>query len=161
MTNITIRPAKVADVVQLNAALRELSKDLDDTHQASDENLKLAGFGQSPCFSALLAECQNEVVAVAMFSPLYSTTRGAPGVFVSDLWVSKSQRGVGVARNLLAAVCDSAANKWGATFLRLNVYRHNLAAIAAYEKIGFDTDLHDMVMTLNLVEFSSLRANKF
>jgi ribosomal protein S18 acetylase RimI-like enzyme len=158
MSNITIRPAEVADVEQLNTALRELSNDLDDTHQASDENLKLAGFGQSPSFSALLVECQNEVIAVAMYSPFYSTTRGAPGVFVSDLWVSKPRRGAGLARNLLAAVCDAAADKWGAAFLRLNVYRHNQAAIAAYEKVGFDSDLHEAVMTLNLGEFNSLRA---
>ena len=158
MSNITIRPAEVADVEQLNTALRQLSYDLDDTHLSSDENLKLAGFGQSPCFSALLAECQNEVIAVAMFSPIYSTTRGAPGVFVSDLWVSHSRRGAGLARNLLAAVCDAAVDQWSAAFLRLNVYRHNQVAITAYEKIGFDTDLHETIMTLNLGEFDSLRA---
>jgi ribosomal protein S18 acetylase RimI-like enzyme len=158
MSNITIRPAEMADVEQLNTALRELSNDLDDSHHASDESLKQAGFGQYPCFSALLAECQNEVIAVAMFSPLYSTTRGAPGVFVSDLWVSKSRRGAGLARNLLAAVCDAASDKWCAAFLRLNVYRHNQSAIAAYEKIGFDADLHESVMTLNLGEFISLKA---
>lgn len=158
MTKITIRPAEMADVKQLNTALRELSNYLDDTHHASDESLKQAGFGPSPCFYALLAECEGEVVAVVMFSPLYSTTRGAAGVFVSDLWVSKSRRGAGLARNLLVAVCDAAADKWCAAFLRLNVYRNNQAAIGAYEKIGFDADLHEAVMTLNLDQFNFLRA---
>jgi len=160
MTSITIRLAEEADAARLNAALRQLSNDLNDTHLASNKDVELAGFGKSPSFSALLAELQNDVVGVAMFSPLYSTTRGAPGVFVSDLWVSKSQRGTGIARNLLAAVCESAADKWGAAFLRLNVYRDNQAAINAYEKIGFDTDLHEAVMTLNLAEFNTLRAKK-
>ena len=160
MTSITIRPAETTDAAKLNAALRELSNDLKDTHLASDADVEIAGFGESPCFSALLAEAHSDVVGVVMFSPLYSTTRGAPGVFVSDLWVSKSQRGAGIARNLLVAVCESAADKWGAAFLRLNVYRHNDSAIAAYEKIGFDTDLHEAVMTLNLCEFNTLRAKK-
>lgn len=160
MTSVTIRPAGLADAAQLNSALRELSNDLNDTHLASNRDVELAGFGKSPCFSALLAELRNHVVGVAMFSPLYSTTRGAPGVFVSDLWVSKSQRGTGIARNLLAEVCESAAGQWGAAFLRLNVYRHNQVAIAAYEKLGFDTDLHEAVMTLNLGEFDTLRGKK-
>ena len=157
---ITIRLAELADAARLNAALQELSNDLDDTHRASNKDLELAGFGKSPCFSALLAESQNDLVGVAMFSPMYSTTRGAPGVFVSDLWVSKSQRGMGVARNLLAEVCESAADKWGAAFLRLNVYQDNQGAIAAYEKLGFDTDLHEAVMTLNPNEFDALRVKK-
>ena len=157
MTNITIRSAELADAARLNAALRELSHDLDDTHLASDKDVELAGFGKSPSFSALLAELHQDVVGVAMFSPLYTTTRGAPGVFVSDLWVSKSQRGAGIARNLLAEVCDAAEGQWGAAFLRLNVYRHNQVAIAVYEKLGFDTDLHEAVMTLNLNEFNTLR----
>ena len=45
-------------------------------------------------------------------------------------------------------------------FLRLNVYRDNQAAIAAYEKIGFDTDLHEAVMTLNRGEFNALRVKQ-
>jgi len=160
MTTITIRLAEVTDVARLNAALRELSSDLNDTHLARDNDLELAGFGKSPCFSALLAESQNEVVGVAMFSSLYSTTRGAPGVFVSDLWVAKSKRGNGIARNLLAEVCESAASQWGAAFLRLNVYSHNQPAIEAYEKLGFDADLHEAVMTLNLEKFDTLRIKK-
>lgn len=160
MTRITIRLAEVADATRLNSALRELSDHLDDTHYASDENIAQAGFGEIPCFSAILAELGEDVVGVAVFSPLFSTTRGAPGVFVSDLWVVKSQRGNGVGRKLLAEVCDFCADKWNAAFLRLNVYRDNQAAITTYEKLGFDTDLHEAVMTLNPGEFNSLRKSK-
>ncbi len=71
MTSITIRSAEVADAARLNKALRELSNDLDDTHLASNQDVESAGFGKSPCFSALLAELQNDVVGVAMFSPMY------------------------------------------------------------------------------------------
>ena len=160
MTRITIRPAEAADAGRLNTALRALSDHLNDTHYASDEKIAQAGFGESPSFSAILAELGEDVVGVAVFSPIFSTTRGTPGVFVSDLWVATSQRGNGLGRNLLAAVCNFSADKWDAAFLRLNVYRDNRAAIAAYEKLGFDTDLHEAVMTLNFGEFNVLRANR-
>ena len=157
MEGITIRLAEEADASRLNAALRKLSDDLDDTHLACDEDVKVAGFGESPCFSALLAESKNEVVGVVMFSPFFSTTRGTSGVSVSDLWVASEHRGEGVARQLLATVCDLAAKKWRCSFLRLNVYRENQNAIAAYEKLGFDTDHHETVMTLNANNFNLLR----
>ena len=160
MKDITIRLAEAADAARLNAALRELSKDMDDTHLASDEAIKAAGFGESPSFFALIAECEGAVVGVALFSSFYSTTRGTSGVFVSDLWVSKKQRGSGVGRNLLASVCDVAAKKWQCSCLRLNVYRDNHNAIAAYEKLGFDTDHNESVMTLNAKQFNTLMGAK-
>jgi ribosomal protein S18 acetylase RimI-like enzyme len=156
MKGITIRLAEAADAAQLNAALRELSKDMGDTHLASDEDVLAAGFGKTPSFLALLAECENEVVGVAMFSSFYSTTRGTSGVFVSDLWVAKPRRGAGLARNLLASVCEVAADKWQCSCLRLNVYKDNHGAIAAYEKLGFDTDHNENVMTLNAIQFNTL-----
>ena len=156
MKGITIRLAEAADAAQLNAALRELSKDMGDTHFASDEDVMAAGFGETPSFLALLAESESEVVGVVMFSSFYSTTRGTSGVFVSDLWVAKSQRGVGLARKLLASVCDVAANKWQSSCLRLNVYKDNHGAIAAYKKLGFDTDNNESVMTLNAKQFNTL-----
>ena len=160
MEGITIRLAEAVDAAQLNAALRQLSDDLDDTHLASDEDVKAAGFSESPSFSALLAESENEVVGVVMFSPFFSTTRGAAGVSVSDLWVAKPYRGEGVARHLLAKTCDFAANKWQCCFLRLNVYQQNQNAITAYEKLGFDADHHETVMTLNARNFNTLRSAK-
>ena len=159
MSGVIIRLAEAADAPRLNNALRELSRDLNDVHRASNEDVASAGFGSAPCFSALLAEVDSDVVGVAVYSSFFSTTRGAPGVFVSDLWVAESMRGSGVARSLLSAVCDFAARQWGAAFLRLNVYHHNQAAIAAYEKLGFDADHHERVMTLGIDNFDILRVN--
>lgn len=159
MSGLIIRMAEAADAARLNDALRELSKDLNDVHRASNEDVASAGFGPVPCFSALLAELDGDVLGVTVYSPFFSTTRGAPGVFVSDLWVAESLRGSGVARSLLSGVCDFAARQWSAAFLRLNVYHHNESAIAAYEKLGFDADHHERVMTLGIDNFDTLRAN--
>jgi len=127
---------------------------LNDVRYASDEDV-----GPAACFSALLAEVDGDVVGVAVYSAYFSTTRGTPGVFVSDLWVLVSLRGSGVVLWLLSGFCDSAARQRRAAFLRLNVYRHNAATIGAYEKPGFDADHRQRIMTLGIDNFDVLRVN--
>jgi len=156
MSKIIIRQAAASDATHLNHALRQLSDDLGDEHLASDEAVAQAGFGTSPSFSALLAEDQDMAVGVVMFSPVFSTIRGAPGVFVSDLWVSQSYRGQGIATRLLSNVCSISSQQWGAAFMRLNVYNENQVAISAYEKLGFKSENHETIMTLAIKAFDPL-----
>lgn len=142
MKGIAIRSAGPDDVALLDTALRALSADLGDIHRATCEGLLAAGFGAQPAFRALLAlagdsDGGESIVGAAVFSPLYSTTRGVPGAYVSDLWVAASARGSGLGPKLLAAVRDEARALWGAGFLRLAVYEANPRAIAFYERIGF------------------------
>lgn len=148
MDRIAIRPAEAGDVELLDAALRALSGDLGDTHRATAADLREAGFGPRPAFRALLALQGGGAVGVAVFSPLYSTTRGVPGAYVSDLWVAASARGAGLGQRLLAAVRDEAALQWGAGFIRLAVYADNPRAVAFYERIGFRTRTGEIGMLL-------------
>lgn len=145
---VTIRPAEAGDVELLDAALRALSGDLGDTHVATAADLREAGFGPRPAFRALLALQGGGAVGVAVFSPLYSTTRGVPGAYVSDLWVAASARGAGLGQRLLAAVRDEARALWGAGFLRLAVHEDNARALAFYERIGFRTRTGEIGMLL-------------
>lgn len=147
MDRIAIRPAEAGDVELLDAALRALSGDLGDTHRATAADLREAGFGPRPAFRALLALQGGGAVGVAVFSPLYSTTRGVPGAYVSDLWVAASARGAGLGQRLLAAVRDEAL-QWGAGFIRLAVYADNPRAVAFYERIGFRTRTGEIGMLL-------------
>jgi ribosomal protein S18 acetylase RimI-like enzyme len=137
MTGITIRRAEAADLALLDAALRALSADLGDHHRATPEGLRTAGFGPAPAFRAVIALAGAEAVGAALFSPLYSTTRGFPGAYVSDLWVAQAARGAGLGPRLLATVRDEARALWGAGFLRLAVYGENPRAVAFYERLGF------------------------
>ncbi len=132
-----IRPATEDDLARLDAALRALSADLGDRHRATAEGLRAAGFGASPAFRAMLALDGETTIGAAVFSPLYSTTRGFPGAYVSDLWVAAPARGTGLGARLLAAVRDEARALWGAGFLRLAVYEDNPRAVAFYERLGF------------------------
>lgn len=132
----------------LNTALRQLSTDMGDTHSASDADIAAAGFGPIPVFQAVLAEAAGQIVGVAVYSPLYSTTRGRAGAFVSDLWVADAARGQGLGARLLARVRDEACASWNAGFLRLLVYRTNPRAAAFYARLGFAPQSGDMQMTL-------------
>jgi ribosomal protein S18 acetylase RimI-like enzyme len=148
MDRIAIRPAEAGDVELLDAALRALSGDLGDTHRATAACLARAGFGETPAFRAQIALSGDAAVGVALYSPLYSTTRAMPGAYVSDLWVEEEMRGSGLGRKLLAAVRNDAALQWGAGFIRLAVYADNPRAVAFYERIGFRTRTGEIGMLL-------------
>ena len=148
MDRITIRRAEASDAACLNAALAQLSADLGDTHRATAEALLRAGFAGLASFTALLAERDREVIGVAMISPIFSTTQGAPGVYVSDLWVAKQARQKGLGRRLLREAAATAEQLWGAEFLKLSVYRSNDQARQAYERLGFGAALEETNMVL-------------
>lgn len=143
-----IRRAGPLDAAALNAALRQLSQDMGDTHRASDADIAAAGFGPTPAFHALLAEADGIIVAVAVYSPLFSTTRGQAGAYVSDLWVAEAARGKGLGQQMLAAVRDEARAAWGGAFLRLFVYQDNPRGAAFYNRLGFISATGDIHMTL-------------
>ncbi len=119
-----------------------------DTHRATEADLLRAGFGPQPAFHAALAEQAGEVVGAALYAPLFSSTTGGAGAYVSDLWVAEGLRGQGLGERLLAFVRDQAATDWGAIFLKLAVYDDNPRAEAFYARLGFT--LHDGVRYLML-----------
>ena len=88
-------------------------------------------------FRAQIAVSAGQPVGAAVYSPIYSTTRARPGVYVSDLWVAAAARGGGLGAKLLAAVRDDARARWGAGFVRLVVYADNPRALGFYTRLGF------------------------
>ena len=125
MRAVTLRRAGPRDAASLNAGLRALSQSMGDVHRADDGQVARA-LGGACC--AVLAEAGGELAGAAVFSPLFSTTRGMAGAYVSDLWVGPHWRGAGLGQRLLAMVRNEAARAWGAGFLRLGVYADNTGA---------------------------------
>ncbi|NVK33504.1 MAG: GNAT family N-acetyltransferase [Rhodobacteraceae bacterium] len=150
-TDIIIRPATKADVSDLNEALQSLSHDLGDPHNAKIEDLMVHGFGENPAFKALIAKDQanGTCIGVSVYSPMYSTVRGAAGFYVSDLWVSKEARGLGLGPKLLKAVIKSAPSSWKVGFLKLAVYNDNPNARRFYDRLGFKFDPNETYMTIS------------
>lgn len=134
-----------APPAQIGAALRALSRDMDDPYALSDTALALALSGDT---RAVLALDDDAPVGVALWSPFVSTTRGRIGAFVTDLWVRRDQRGSGLGRALLIGVREAAQARWGATFLRLNHATDNSTAAAFYARLGFRPNPQELWLTL-------------
>ena len=138
---IHLRIAEQEDVATIDTLLRALSEDLNDQHLATIDALRQSGFGKHPAYHAQIAfrTENNTPMGIALYSPLFSTTTGGAGLYLSDLWVAPEQRGTGLGSRLIAAAASDAAERWQACFVKLPVYADNLAAIAFYDRLGFAT----------------------
>ena len=149
MTEMTFRPVRTdEDLALLDQALRALSADLGDEHLAGPDLLGKALFSDCPSAHALLALEGGQLRGAALFSPTFSTVRGAAGVYVSDLWVDASARGLGLGRRILAAVGARAGALWAADWLTLAVYDHSTASRRFYDRLGFAPQSGATVMKL-------------
>ena len=139
-----IRAATGADAGRVFAALCDLAAEMDDPFRSDLRQVSRAL--DSGAARAMLAD--DGAAGVALWSPFLSTTRGATGAYVSDLWVAGDQRGSGLGMRLLAAVRDAAATEFGAVFLRLAVYDDNAAARRFYDRLGFQPKPDEIWLTL-------------
>lgn len=126
------------DLARLDAALRTLSADIGEEYAAPAATLARAVLGARPAAHGLLALGGDQTRGAALYSPVFSTVRGAAGVYVSDLWVSKDARGQGLGARLLAQVARNGAAGWQATWLKLAVYDHSHSAQHFYQRLGFE-----------------------
>lgn len=131
-----IRIASPEDAASLNTALRALSAHLDDTHRASDDDLRVAL--SAGIVHALIAEEEGVVLGAALMSVTFSTVQGSAGVYLSDLWVDEDHRDHGLGTELLEAALTYGADSWNASFTSLVVYDENEDARAFYRSLGFE-----------------------
>jgi hypothetical protein len=98
MDDIDIRLAVAADCDTILAMLIQLARDLGDgdIFRCRLEDIRDHGFGANSLFRCLIASRQQENLGLALFFPVFSTTRGQPGVYLQDLWVSSDCRDTGL-----------------------------------------------------------------
>ncbi len=160
MTETKIRAGTLEDAPAIADMLARLAAELGDSEhfRCTADAIRRYGFGEKPMFSCQLAEsARGEFLGLALYFPVFSTTRGKPGVYVQDLWVSSAARGSGLGRKLLAAAASVAASDWGAAYLLLTVYDDNLNAMAFYRRLGFSGDERDRPLSLEGPGFQDLR----
>src|SRR5260370_42145507 len=107
---VSIRPAKPADVPRILELIRELAdyeRALDHV-TATAEGLSAALFAPRPAVFAHVAAAGNEVVGFALWFLNFSTWLGGHGIYLEDLYVTPAMRGRRIGRALLrelAGIC--------------------------------------------------------
>ena len=150
MDDIRIRKATVDDAAVIHSLLGELESTLGATSKVKRtlENVREFGFAAKPCFEALIAWSGEQAVGLAVFFREFSTWRGAPGVYVQDLYVTQSLRGSGLGSALMKAVFEHTCD-WGVRYCRLSVHDGNEAAITFYRRLGFKEVENEQVLILD------------
>jgi len=132
-----IRPATEADVPSLLALIRELAEyeKLSDEVVATEERLRTTLFGPRPFAEALVACLGGAVVGYAVFFHNYSTFLAQPGLYLEDIFVRPSCRGLGLGKRLLLAVARLAVER-GCGRYEWTVLDWNTPSIRFYESLG-------------------------
>ena len=132
-----IRPATPDDVPIILRFIRELA-DYEREPQAvvaAESDLLRDGWGPSPKFRCVIAEVDGMAAGFALFFESYSTWRGHHGIRLEDLYVTPSQRGLGLGKALLIHLAQIARDE-GCPRLEWDVLNWNQPAIGFYEAIG-------------------------
>ena len=162
-----IRAAEKGDAQIVADMLTILAREIGDAERfcSTTEIIARYGFGENALFHSMIAlqDCESGIdpIGLALFFPTFSTTRGQPGLYIQDLWVSDRARGKGLGRQLLKATIKQAEKKWNAAYLSLTVYADNPTAAAFYRRLGFKQGDNDCPMMLDGAAFNNLEHRTF
>ncbi|MEX0921939.1 MAG: GNAT family N-acetyltransferase [Rhodovibrionaceae bacterium] len=146
MSEVTLRPAVESDVEEILRMVFEMAdysdglyktagKSLDrDALRVSEADLRRDGFGPRPRFECLIAEAAGEAVGFALFYPNYSTYEGRAGLYLEDIFVRETARGLGVGRRIMRRLATIAVER-GCRRLDFSVMPMNPAR-GFYEALG-------------------------
>lgn len=95
-----------------------------------------------------LAEREGTPVAIFLANEITSVERGGLVLWVEELYLIPTARRSGIARALLARVCEEARER-GMRAIELEVVPTQAAAFALYRSLGFD-EVHRKRMSLAL-----------
>ena len=128
------QPEDAGTILRLIRALADFENLLDEV-RATEADIRRDGFGPDRKFECLLAEIDGEAVGFALFFVSYSTFEGRAGLYLEDLFVAESGRGLGIGRAIMARLARL-ANERGYARLDLSVLHWNPAR-AFYERLEF------------------------
>ncbi len=134
---VTVRPARPGDVGVMVEMVRALAdyEGAADQVQLHDGQLSETLFGDAPQVFAHVAEYGGAVVGMAVWFVNFSTWTGRHGIYLEDLFVHPSARGVGAGRALLAEMARLAVAR-GYTRVEWAVLDWNEPAIGFYRHAG-------------------------
>jgi GNAT superfamily N-acetyltransferase len=127
-------PDDVSTILRMIKALAEYEKMAADV-VATEENLRNALFGAKAYAEVVVAYVGAEPVGFALFFHNFSTFRGAPGLYLEDLFVDPEWRGRGVGHRLMAHLAAIAVAR-RCHRMEWSVLDWNESAIAFYRRAG-------------------------
>ena len=127
-------PGDVPDILRLIVALAVYERS-PDAVKATEATLHETLFGSDPRVFVHLAERDGEIVGVALWFLTYSTWTGTPSLYLEDLFVSESARGLGVGRMLFEALAREAKAR-GCGRIDWAVLDWNEPAMDFYRSLG-------------------------
>jgi len=139
---LLVRQASVADV----DIIFDLIAAIADHHQQSKyvltnkDQLRSAGFGQTPSFGVLLAEVDGEIAGYCSYTWDYSIWAGCQYMNIDDVFVWQRFRNNKVGQALMNKAKDVCLAN-GAKRIRWEVEQNNHRAIRFYQNLGAEFDL--------------------
>lgn len=136
-SDIIIRVATATDTALILSFIRELAEyeKLLDRVSATEEKLGQTLFGSVPCAEVLIAEVDGMAQGFALYFQNYSTFLATPGIYLEDLYVRGSARGLGVGLKLIARVAKRAV-ELGCGRFEWAVLDWNEPALKFYRALG-------------------------
>ena len=152
--------ASRSDATAVHRLLQELADSIGEPQgiAGTSADLERFGFGETPLFEAWIARVHGREVGLLLCFPEYSSWRGRPGIYVQDLFVGRSARGIGIATALLRLAARRAV-EIGGTYLRLSVHAENRDAQAFYRSAGFELATDERMLVLEQDAFARLLAS--
>ena len=89
--------------------------------------------GDNPFIEGYSLECDERLVGYAMIAKSYSTEFGKACIWIEDLYIEESYRGLGIGKSFF----DFITKKYTDCIFRLEVEEENENAVRLYEKCGF------------------------
>ena len=134
---LSIRAACVDDVGLIHQLIAELAEyeRLADAAVATEDGLRVQLFGAHPAAEVLIGEVDGEAAGFALFFHTFSTFAGKRGLYLEDLFVRPSFRGVGLGKHLMSALARIALQRDCARF-EWSVLDWNTPSIGFYRSIG-------------------------
>ena len=101
----------------------------------TQERLEIAFFGDGKVAEAIVALDGETVIGYAIFFPYFATFRGQRGIYLEDIYLTKTARGRGIGEMMLKYIAKSAKER-GFERIDFQVLEWNAPAIGFYERLG-------------------------